>query len=146
MVFIPGPTQTPLDPDPSMPLTAMLSAQRRMTHWFIETDPSDIVLIPRDKVKVPGGGEEWVNLAPRPSQRVKMIFPFGQSDGIIATTDAQELKYQFIMVGEWNATIHTNDFWQDSDGQWWTVTGISPYNGYEVKAMITTFGGSPDHG
>lgn len=146
MVYIPGPTQTPLDPDPVVPLTAMLKMNRSLTHMFIEMDPTDIVLIPREKVETGSGGQSLVDLPPRPSQRFKFIFPYGQSDGVQQAQDAQEKKYQYVLVGEWNATIHTDDYWQDSDGQFWVVTGLSPYNGYEVKALVTSFGGMAKHG
>lgn len=146
MVYVPFDGQTPLDPDPVLPQTDQLVTNRNLTHWFIGQDPTKITFIPRVEVKSGSGGKAWQDLPPRPEQTVKLIYPFGQSDGAVPTIDGQERKYAFIVVGEWNATIHTNDFWEDPDGQFWIVTGLSPYNGYEVKAMISSFGGSPGNG
>ena len=146
MVYVPFDGQTPLDPDPVLPQTDQLVTNRNLTHWFITQDPTNITFIPREEVKSGSGGKTWQDLPPRPEQTVKLIYPFGQSDGAVPTIDGQERKYAFIVVGEWNATIHTNDFWEDPDGQFWIVTGLSPYNGYEVKAMISSFGGSPGNG
>jgi hypothetical protein len=49
-------------------------------------------------------------------------------------------------MGEWDATVEVNDRWVDIlTGQEWVVDSIVPYNGYEVKAMVTSYGDRADH-
>lgn len=146
MPYIPLGGQTPLEPPPTIPLDDMLTEQRAITFWFIETDPTDIVLIPQVRTKQPSGGHKLAQLPPRPSQRVKMIYPAGQSDGAVVTLDGQERRYDFIIVANWNATVKKDDFWEDSQNQFWIVTGVSPYNGYEVKALVNSYGEAPQNG
>lgn len=146
MAYIPLGGQTPLEPPPVFPVNGALLVNRSLTNLFIEFDPTDVVLIPQQRVKTPSGGYKMGQLPPRPSQRVKMIYPVGQSDGAIPNVDGQERRYDFIMVAPWNATVKKDDFWEDSSGQFWIVTGVSPYNGYEVKAMVTSYGEAPQNG
>lgn len=146
MVFIPFGEQTPLEPPPEIELNSQIVYNRKLTTWFIATDPTDIVLIPREKVEKDSGGYAWSSLPPRPSQRVKLINPLGSTDGVVLSADGQDQQYPFILVAEWDATIKVNDYWKDSDGQYWTVTGVSPFNGYELKASVASYGSEPKHG
>lgn len=144
MVYVPRPGYTPLDPPPSFPLTPQIISNRRLTRWFISTDPTPISLIPVDRQRQPDGGFAVVDLPPRPLQRFKIIAQ-GLSDGVTETQDGQERKFPYVLVGEWDATVHIGDFWEDPDhdGQFWKVTGLYSYNGYETKFGVTSFGGEP---
>lgn len=148
MVYIPHPGFTPNDPPQAWPLTPDLVTNRELTHWFIVQDPSPISLIPVEKTRQPGGGFKTDALPPRPEQIMKLIYQGGSADGIVATADGQSRRYDFILLGEWDATIHIGDFWEDPtrDGQFWVVNGLQPYNGYEVKAGVSSYGWNPDGG
>lgn len=131
---------TPLEPPPIDPGMVGLELNRELTHWFIMQDPTQVQLTPRERVTAGNGGFTVSELPPRPQQIVKLIFTAGNSDGIVPSTDGRQRKFDFVLVAEWNATIKTDDYWIDSEDQVWVVTGVSPYNGYEVKADVTCYG------
>lgn len=141
MVFIPHPQgYSPPDPIAYEPGEIGLEIQRELTHWYIMQDPTPVQLTPKERVDSPNGGYTMVDGAPRAVQIVKMTFPAGNSDGIIDSGTGFEREYDFIVVGEWDATIKTGDYWIEDSGQKYVVTGVSAYNGYEVKANIKSFG------
>ncbi len=145
MVYIPLPGLTPLDPPPDFDLTAELTELRRQTEWFIELDPVDIMLIPREKTRVPGGGYSTTDLPPRPLQTFKLISQAAFS-GMVESGDGVERQYEFILLGKWDSTIHVGDWWEDDTEQRWQVVGMIPDNGYERKAGIHSFGKYPGGG
>lgn len=151
MVYIPKPGYTPLDPAPSPPGgydATQLRVNRQLTHWFIMNDPYPVSLVPRERVRTPTGGFITDDLPPRPQQIVKMIYQMGATNGVTITSDGTNRRYDFIILGEWDSTIKVGDFWEqpDREGQFWVVTGLHPYNGYEVKAGVISYGGHPDGG
>jgi hypothetical protein len=148
MPFIPFPDGfTPPDPPVYEPGEPGLSVLKQLTHWFILQDPSYIQLTPRDKVSSGNGAFALADQPPRPQQMVKMIFTAGSSDGISQAQDGQDREYDYIVVGEWNATIKANDYWIDPvTDQKYVVTGVSAYNGYEVKASIKSYGPEASYG
>lgn len=147
-MYIPRSGRTPLDPPPVIPVTDEIMWNRDLTDWFIAQDPSDIALVPVEKVQLPTGGERRGALPPRPVQRVKMIYQGGSNTGNEQNTDGQVLKYDYVIVGSWDSTIKRGDFWEDplNEGQFYVVEGITPYNGYEVKAGVKSYGGLPVYG
>lgn len=119
-----------------------LQANKEMTHWFIQSDPTVVSLVPREQVKQPSGGFKWTDLPPKPPQTVKMIPQGGSLGGIVTAEDGTNRRYDFVMVGEWNANIHINDYFQDPHQKdvMWQITGMEPFNGYEVKARVSAYG------
>ena len=148
MVYIPRGDTTPLLDPPIIQPFPGLDVLRRQTHWFIENDPTDIVLIPTGKVSAPGGGWNIATLPPRPNQRFKVIYQGGAADGILNTTDGQVRKFDFILLGEWDASMEIGDTFTEAahGNQKWVVNGLQPYNGYEIKAGVVSYGGDPQHG
>lgn len=141
MVNIPFPEgYTPTYPPVYEPGEVGLEIQRELTHWFIMQDPTSVQLIPRARVKGNNGSISMTDGTPRPPQIVKMIFTAGSSDGIVQSEGGQDRQYDFIVVGEWNSVIEMDDYWIDPSGQKYVVSGVSPSNGYEVKANIKSFG------
>lgn len=120
--------------------------QRDLTRWFISTDPTSITLTPRQWVEKPGGGFDFVDVAPRPEQTFKIIQQGGHFNGITDSGDGFERQYEFILLGEWDCEMDIGDWWKDPNGQHWEVSGFIPYNGYERKAGIYSFGSYPRHG
>ena len=150
MVFIPNSSTTggTIGSSPAIPFTSGLDENRDVTHWFIMTDPTPISLIPVAKIQQPSGGYKSVSLAPRPLQHFKLIYQSGIGDGIIEAQDGNVRRYDFVMVGEWDAVVEIDDYWIDParDNFHWRVKGFQPYNGYEVKVGVVGFGGDPGNG
>ncbi len=142
MVFIPfSDGYTPPEPPTYESEMVGMDLMRELTHWFILQDPSYVVLTPREQVDSGNGSFGWADLPPRPQQMVKLIFTAGNSDGAVESSDGIERKYDFVLVGEWNATVKLGDYWRDPETeQKYVVTGLSPYNGYEIKANVTSYG------
>lgn len=130
---------------------AALAVNRRITKWFIDDDPYDIVLHPRIKVSKPGGGYEFVDGEPLPTQRVKLVYKggassFGGAEGVQVTSDGEEFRYDFTIIAEWDANIPIGSWWEDDKGQRWEVKSLIPYNGYEVRASCSAYGKAVDGG
>ena len=134
---------TPHDEFPDVEVSYGMQVNRELTHTFIENDPYTATLIPVSKVKKPGGGIEKVDELPRPEQTFKLIYQGMFESGVAEAQDGTERKYDYIMLGEWNATVHIGDHWMDDAGGSYTVIGITPYNGYETKATVRYFGKEP---
>lgn len=146
------PIPDPTDPEgpPIGDVAFEMQMQRDLTHWFIMQDPTEIVLLPVAQAETPAGGRRAVFGAPRPTQTFKLIqmnhterpeiSQSGEDGGV-------QRKHDFTLLGEWNATVGINDQWTDAlTGQVWKVDSIVPYNGYEVKAMVMSYGDRADHG
>lgn len=124
---------------------AALRVLRKQTKRFIDDDPFEIVLIPRDKQRVPGGGFEMVDLPPRDPQTVKLIYTgsargIGGTEGVQVTGDGVERRYDYVIVGEWDMIIEVGDHWEDARGQRWEVLGLIPDNEYERRATCSAYG------
>jgi hypothetical protein len=124
---------------------AALRVLRKQTKRFIDDDPFDIVLIPRAKTRVPGGGYEMTDQPPRPSQRVKLIYTgsargIGGAEGVQVTGDGVERRYDYVIVGEWDMVIEAGDHWTDALGNRCEVGGLIPDNEYERRATASIYG------
>lgn len=116
-----------------------LGVQRRLTTAFISTAPQVVVLVPRAKVKQPGGGHKWQELAPRASQTMRFVEPPNPIDPI-RTADGIEREVQFLLVAEHDAVIGVNDVFETADGHWWEVVQLMHFNGWERRAMVARHG------
>ena len=119
-----------------------LSVNRDNTEAFIDADPTWLALIPSVEVWA-GGSKRFVDQAPRPLQPFKFIYPGG--DQTVTTSDGTTKKLDFILVGNYNATVAVGDHWKEGQ-QVYRIEEVEPFNGYEVKAKGTTIGGNPLHG
>ena len=124
---------------------AALRVLRKQTKRFIDDDPFDIILIPRAKSRVPGGGFEMVDQAPRASQRVKLIYTgsargIGGAEGVQVTGDGVERRYDYVVIGEWDMVVDVGDHWEDASGQRWEVLGMIPDNEYERRVTCSAYG------
>lgn len=148
MVFIPYPPGQA--PGPVLPdIAGELGALRSLTTWYIEQDPTDVVLIPRTTSRTAGGATQAVDGTPRAVQRVKLIYGGNTGAGragIVSTGDGRERMFSFIMVAEWDAIVEPGDHFTDPAGQNWEVEETLPYNGYEIKATMRSYGGNPQYG
>jgi hypothetical protein len=116
-----------------------LAVQKQLTRWFIDSDPSTITLTPREKTPTASGGSAFVDQPPRKSQRFKLIT---MTDTTRPTPTAQgvERLHDFTLVGEFDAVVNVHDYWVDDRGTRYEVIELVPFNGYEVKALVTKHG------
>lgn len=123
----------------------MLKILRKQTKWFIDNDPFEIVLTPRTKTPVPGGGFEMVDGTPRDPQTVKLIYT-GSARGVSGqegnqiTANGVERRYDYIIVAEWDVQVAVGDHWTDARGQTCEVTGFIPDNEYERRITASIYG------
>ena len=119
-----------------------LLIHRLGTKQFIEKDFTTIVLIPSVKT-TEYGTDTFTDGTPRLPQNFKMIYPGG--DGIIPTGEGTTRRFDFILVGEYNAEVEIGDHWKEGE-QFYQVEWVDPYNEYEVKVGGSSHGPDPDHG
>lgn len=120
--------------------------QRLNTQAFIEASPVDIQLIPQEEQRKPSGAVTLVDQAARPEQRFRLIpmshteRPFGSTSGLTSAGNGQQRKYDLTLLGNWDAVMSPNDYWFDVNGQKLVVDAVIPYNGYEVKGLVMSYG------
>lgn len=132
-----------------MSVASELFENRRLTSAFIATDPVPVQLIPRVKVRTASGAYTWTDAAPRALQTFKLVFggaTGGGRAGLVRTGDGVERMFAFILIGNHDAVVEIGDHWLDAEGQSWEIEEILPYNGYETKATVRSYGGDPQHG
>lgn len=115
---------------------------RQGTKMFIDMDPTTISLIPVSNVRQPGGGYAMVDGSPRAPQTFKLIWQGGINSGISASIDGQNIQFDMILLGEWDADMEVGDYWE-LNGVKYVIQGFSPDNEYEKKAAIRTYGVKP---
>lgn len=129
-----------------MKVMSELTRQRRVTREFIMASPTQVTLNPQTDVKGASGAVSTVTGVARAVQTFRLIQmshmerpvrnSVGESQGVMR-------KYDFTILGEWDAVIVENDWWVDGNGQKWIVDAIVPYNGYERKGLVTSYGRRP---
>jgi len=129
----------------------MMVLQRVNTLQFILAMPIEIILIPVLEVKAPSGGTQLIDQPARAPQLFRLI-PMSHTERpvrSIATTGAdagQQRRYDYTLLGQWDAIMQENDWWQDESGQCWIIDALVSYNGYERKGLVTSYGRRPRHG
>lgn len=149
MVFIPYPPGYDVEEPPFSGLPQEVDYNRLLTEWFIEQDPTDVVLHRRTAVRTPTGATKYVPDHALDSQRVKFVYggnTGGGRAGIVRTGDGTERMFSYVMVMKYDADVQPSDFWVDGNGQWWEVEEVLPYNGYETKATVRSYGKDPQNG
>lgn len=142
MPVIPWPVP-PVDP-PVVDVPYELAIQRTTTAAFIAADPYGVVLVGRVAGKLPSGGVGYVETV-RDAQVMRLI-PMSHTERPVQGFSASvsgggvQRKYDFTLLGEWDAIIGKDDYWIDVDGQKWVVDSLLPYNGYQQKALIMSYG------
>jgi hypothetical protein len=128
----------------------MTGLLRYTTNWFIcdtatIAGPVNIQLQRRVPVDKPGGGRDFETVGV-PMQTFRLTNQT-ISDGIeySSNDDGMSRKDSYILVGQWDADIQSNDWWEDDTGQW-KVMGLLPNLGYESRAVVELFSTSPSFG
>lgn len=129
----------PPEPMPSGYINLEMQLLRDQTEWFIAARPIDLVLIPVQMQRLANGGYAEVNLSPRPPQRMRLISMSADQRPTI-TEDGIEREIDLTLLGRWDAEIDLGDWWRDGEGLYYRVMELVPYNGYEVRALITKKG------
>lgn len=125
---------------------ATLAANRAATELFIQSDPSVIVLTPNKRVKTQSGAYRHEAQEPKPPQSVKIVYQDIRGHSM-RNDDGDYRKNAVIIVAKYDADIDEGDIfhWPPGDSKKWVVTGIHPFNGYEIKADAYVYGlGGPD--
>ena len=135
-IVLPNPPDQPGSGTPSG--SAELDAQRRITSYFVRTQPVVVTLIPRERVRQPSGGYVWVSLDPRDPQTLRLVEP--PDPGLqVQGSDGKLRDVQFILLGEWTATIGRYDVFTLNDRDW-EVADLMHYNGWERRAQVIARG------
>jgi hypothetical protein len=121
---------------------SQLDIQRRLTTAFIATRPVTVVLRPRNRVKTPTGGFVWQDAVARPPQVMRFCEPSTQLQEMPNPTTAQDgvvREVQFMLLGEWDSVIGTDDVF-DHEGQSYQIVQVAVPNGWEQRASVVRYG------
>jgi hypothetical protein len=123
-----------------------LRMQRLNTMAFIEASPVDLALIPQTEARTPSGAVTLVDGAARTVQRFRLI-PMAHTERPVQSTSGAgfgsggvQRKYDLTLLGNWDSVIQENDYWYDVNGQKYVVDAVIPYNGYERKGLVMSYG------
>lgn len=115
------------------------SIHRKNTKRFIDSDPTVISLI--TPVNAIVNGTKVANYTEdRAAQTFKIIWQ--GDDGVVRETPGGTRRFNFIILGEYDAELDIGDFWQVGD-QKFVIEYVYPNNGYEVKAGGVSHGTTP---
>jgi hypothetical protein len=116
-----------------------LSMHRKGTEEYIAADPTTITLT--SKSVAWAGGSKTLNAdSERAPQNFKVIW--SGSDGIVTTSSGTTRRFDFILVGGYDAEVAIGDFW-DIENQHNVIEYVYPSNGYEVKCGGKSHGSNP---
>lgn len=117
------------------------SIHRKGTERFINADPTEVVLLHATGSVVDGTVKAGVPTA-RNLQRFKVIW--GGESGIVRKTPDGARRFDFILVGKFDAIIQIGDYFKIGE-QKYIVEYLFPYNDYEVKAGGVSHGANPSN-
>jgi len=124
-----------------------LSALRKQTDLFIADDPTDIVLKQgkRTATETASGGMVYGDDVARDSQTFKLINSGGDFDGVVDTGDGKVRRFNYVILGKYNAEVDIGDWWEDG-GTRYEVTAALVKNDYETKHSVIAYGKDPNYG
>lgn len=131
---------------------SLVNALRKGTDVLLKVDSHEIILIPHERVKKPGGVYDYEAQDPRPAQTFQ-IEPneamltgiSGASGGLVNTEGARGRSWSYILRGKYDAQMAINDTWQNGETEY-KIISIQPYNGYEKTAVVEAVGKDPQYG
>jgi len=131
---------------PSASAQQGMALLRASTDAYIADDPTTIIFIVDQMVEKPGGGMERSDTPGfTPAQTFKLIAQDSGNGIQTVSDDGKARQFDYIIVGRHDADIKIGYRWADG-GNWYRVTGIAPFNGYEIKATATGLGDDPNYG
>lgn len=117
-----------------------LSMQRMATAQYISAKPKTIVLHSRARTMV-NGTMKTANTGVRAPQIFRLVWL--SEDGIHERPPEGSRKFDFAIIGNYDAEVAIGDFWKEGD-QEFVVENITPSNGWEVKAYGISHGSKPN--
>lgn len=127
-------------------MEANLQILRDSTKWFIEQDPTMLVLTPKSgsgASRGPGGGFIKAAGTPRQAQLLKLIWQGGE--GSSSGEGGKTSIYDYVIVGLHDALIEVGDTFKIGTNLF-VVESMAPDNGYEKKAFAVSHGKNPSDG
>lgn len=112
-----------------------IELQKQQTLIFIESDPTDLVLIPSIEVLQPNGSKAVTDGPLRPVQRVKLIQLSADQRPTI-TVNGVERLIDYHLLAPSDAVVRPGDHWDDPDGTRYVVIALSDGYDYMVKALV----------
>lgn len=136
------------------PISAIQLAELAFTtQAYIDENPVTIVLTPSRgaPTKKPSGGHDYgtpTNRIPQTFRLIELPSPDGleesKNDGGFVR------KYGYQLVGMPTAIVEFGDIWDevapDNTMIHYHVDDVQPFNGWEVRAMVSAFATEPQHG
>lgn len=126
-----------------MSVASELAANRRVTHAYIIAKPMLVVLMTDVRTKTPAGGIKRGDGFARVAQVMRLIeqaSAYGNQPGLLRAADGAQRRVTFQLLGEWDAEMEVGDHWSDSLGVRLEVAELLPYNGYERRGRVVSYG------
>ncbi len=122
-----------------------LNELRWNTNQYINSKPTVIALKYSTSTAKPGGGHDFVK-ASRLPQKFRIVKQ-NTFDGIEYSPNDEGMsrKFAYLIIGSHDAILAVGDSWDDGPNHFHVDT-IEPYNGYEVRGLVTGFESEPEYG
>jgi len=131
---------------------SIVKALRKGTDTILKQFGTELVLIPHQRTKKPGGVYDWDAQPARPPQ-IFNVEPVGSTlagitgagGGVTSTEGASAHTWSYNLTGRYDAQIAIGDTWV-KDGTQYRVVSLEPYNDYERVAVVSAIGKDPAYG
>lgn len=118
----------------------MERTQAKNTQLFIKTNPSEVIIDRRKRVKTPAGGFVWEHIDFLSSQTVRILRSGNKGDSIKRTTpDGRVLVVSAKGMAMPGADIQEGDLF-DEGGDHWEVITVSTVPSWRVAFELTRNG------
>lgn len=117
-----------------------LALHRKGTQRFIDSDPT-VISLTRTQESWSGGSKSFSVQEQVEPQSFKVIWN-GPESGIVSESEVKARRFDFVLVGLYDANIAIGDYWLFDD-QYFQIEWIAPANGYQVKAGGVSHGSTP---
>ncbi|WP_048890658.1 hypothetical protein [Mycobacterium heckeshornense] len=120
---------------------AFTEPARRAVAELLRLRGRTITLVPAVGVvaEKPGGGKDYAPAEPRSAQRFA-VFNTGGFDGRenSQTDQGMTRKFQFKLVGSWDAVIEIGDAWEDDVAKY-QIDSVDRTKPYQIEALVVGF-------
>lgn len=130
---------------------SLLTPLRKGTDVLLSIFGQEVVLVPHQRVKKPGGVYDWEAQPARPPQIFNIEPSLGtrviDAGGDVRASDSGGTAHTwtFVLTGRHDAQIEIGDVWQAGETSY-RVISIQPKNGYETVAVVSAIGKDPSYG
>lgn len=131
---------------------SLLNALRKGTDVVLKQFGTEIVLVPHQRTKKPGGVYDW-DAQPARDPQIFNVEPVGAtlsgitgSEGGVTNVEGAKLhSWSYTLTGRYDCVVAIGDTWKNGETTY-RVTALQPYNAYERKATVTAIGKDPLYG